>query len=143
MNLGTRGGAGGAVTTAAMFEYLRPEINRPDLFERAAYSIPNPTGGNPKGLSKTTVPTVTTNRSSLVSIFYTFGLIIISAAIFVTIAAWSNTLLSWLDSIYVSSLIAAATKARLYFALLMTLISLVVIITLLLIWYYYVNEREL
>lgn len=82
-------------------------------------------------------------RTHLMTLYYTIGLIVLSAAIFLSLAAWSNVLLSWYDSIYVSPAVATITQARLYFAITLTVISLVVIIILLFLWYYFTIHRKL
>lgn len=136
-------GAGGAVPIITVMDYLKPEINRPDMFERQAYSI---AGGGGEGL-KTASKSIQrhraddTERSATASLYYTIGLIVVSALVFLSIAAWANTLLSWLDSIYVSPTIQSVTKARLYFAIIMTIIAIVVIALLFWIWYHYTVHK--
>ena len=79
----------------------------------------------------------------MVSLFYTIGLIVLSAAIFLTLAAWSNVLLSWYDGIFVNHAVDPVTTSRFYFAITLTAISMVVIIILLAIWYYFTLHQGL
>lgn len=139
--------AGGAVPIVNVFDYLRPEINRPDLFEQQAYQIQGGGGGNTRSLMRNigsqTPQSVQrydasgNERSPLLSLYYTVGLIVLSAAIFLTLAAWSNVLLSWFDSMYVSPIVSTVTRSRLYFAITITIISLLVIVALIALWYYF------
>ena len=136
--------AGGAVTVATMFDYLQPEINRPDMFQQRAYPI---ISGSGSSTAINSVQKYKTNnpeeRSPFVSLFYTLGLIVVSASIFVSISAWSNVLLSWYDSMFVSTVVQPVTKSRLYFAITVTVISIVVIIILLILWYEYAIKRKI
>src|SRR5579863_8654164 len=123
-------GAGGAVPVVAMLDYLSPEINRPDLYFQQAYPVQGGSGGNARflqgsaqslqnnntqSLQNNNVQSIqrhkadTSERSPSISLYYTVGLIVASAAIFLTIAAWSNVLLSWYDSMFVSPIIATVT----------------------------------
>lgn len=149
-------GAGGAVPVVNILDYLQPTINRPDLYYQRAYPVQSIGSGTTKSLLKANGMDITNQssnqsiqrhkatgeeRSPLMSVFYTVGLIIASAAIFLTLAAWSNVLLSWYDSIYVSPALSSITKSRLYFAITLTIISIIVIVVLLLLWYYYTIHR--
>lgn len=136
--MNTRSGSG-AVPTIAMFDYLQPGINRPDLFEQQAYPIAKGGGGSTRSLQHDTANSK--ERSPLATVYYTLGLIVASAVIFITIGAWSNVLLSWLDSIYVSPLVSAVTTSRLYFALIMTAITIVVVALAILIWYFFTVQK--
>lgn len=127
--------AGGAVPVINILDYLSPGINRPDLYQQRAYPIQPSGGGSARSIQRMTASGE--ERTPTVTLYYTVGLIILSAAIFLTLAAWSNVLLSWYDSIYVSPLVASVTKSRLYFAITLTIISIVVVALLILIWYYF------
>lgn len=144
--------AGGVVPIVNMFDYLQPDINRPDLYYQQAYPIQGGGGGNTRSLTRSgggatqSIQRDTANgqeRSPNVSLYYTIGLIVLSAAIFLTLAAWSNVLLSWFDSIYVSPVVSAVTTSRLYFALTLTIISIIVITILLLLWYYFTLQKNM
>jgi hypothetical protein len=147
-------GAAGAVPVVAMFDYLQPNLNRPDLFSQRAYPLSGGAGGGSAGLRTLKRRTDDTpnsiqkhkssgeERSPLIAVYYTLGLIVVSAAIFLSLAAWSNVLLSWFDSIYVSPVVDLVTKSRLYFAITITIIALVVVGILLIIWYYFTVEQN-
>ena len=148
MNTGDAVGGGvaaaGAVSTPTMFDYLNPDVNRPDLFAAKAYPIQNMGGGSSsrKRSFQTDRKDDSDHRPLYVTLFYTIGLIVLSALIFITFVSWANVLLSWLDSIYISPIIATATKSRLYYAVIITAISLIVIALLLGLWYYYTIYQD-
>lgn len=143
-------GVGGAIPVINILDNLQPTINRPDLYYQRAYRIQQGDGGNVRSLinsgeqstqsiqkHKATVE----ERSPAISLYYTIGLIFVSAAIFLTLSAWSNTLLSWYDSVYVSPSLEPVTKSRLYIALTMSAISIFVVVFLLLLWYYFTIQQ--
>lgn len=106
--------AGGFIS----MDYLRSEINRPDLYEEQ-----------------------TTMRSSILrkkldtsNIVITIGTIIISAFIFITIVAWASVLQSFFDYLFINAIILSQFKARLVYAVVITIISFV-LCTILLYWY--------
>ena len=106
----------GVVPIVNILDNITPEINRPKhLIYTKDNSIPSPQR----------------------SIFYTLGVIVLSVALFLTLAAWSNVLLSWFDSKYVDPALATITKSRLYFAIILTIISVSIITSILLIWSYF------
>ena len=132
----------GTIPVVAMFDYLQPGINRPDLFNQRAYPM---TGGGGGGSSLKSLQKNNTygERSPYITLYYTIGLIVVSALIFITIAAWFNLLMSWLDSIYINSVIEIVTRSRLYYAIIVTIISFVTILILLLIWYYFTVKQNI
>lgn len=132
-------GAGGAVPIVTILDYLNPEVNRPDLYFQQAYSVQGGSG-NTRSLQRHKADT--SERSPYVSLYYTIGLVVVSAAIFLTIAAWSNVLLSWYDSMFVSPLIANVTQSRLFFAITLTAIAIVVVVTLIVLWYYFTIDQQ-
>lgn len=161
-------GVGGVIPVVAMFDYLQPDINRPDLFTQRAYPLVGGGGGGSAALrsiqrnkstgdvtiekyrpgdENSTLYSIQrhkssgTERSPIATVYYTLGLIVVSAAIFLSLAAWSNVLLSWYDGIYVSHVVDPVTKSRLYFAITITIIAMIVITLLLLIWYYFTIQR--
>lgn len=148
--------AAGAVPIVSVLDYLGPEINRPDLFYEQAYPVRPVGSGSARALIKMNNIKNKENanqsiqrhtaagqeRSPLISIYYTTGLIIFSAAIFLTLAAWSNVLLSWYDSMYVNPVVSSVTKSRLYFAITLTIISIIIIAVLILLWYYFTIHRQ-
>jgi hypothetical protein len=138
----------GSIPTINIIDYLQPNINRPDLYFQASYPLQGGGGGGAtKSIMKSagigsTQSIQRTNslgneRSPIISLLYTIGLIILSASIFLTLGAWSNTLLSWYDSIFVNEVVYPVTKSRFYFAITLTFISFVIIITLVGAWYYF------
>lgn len=134
-------GAGGVVPVVTILDYLKPEINRPDLYAQKAYPMPTRAGSSQSSKSIQIDKADDSLRSPIISLYYTVGLIVLSAAIFITLSAWANALLSWLDSIYVSPVINSVTRSRVYFATIVTGISLIVIALLLFIWYEFTINR--
>jgi len=146
-------GAGGAVPIVSVLDYLLPEINRPDLYYQRAYPVQSIGSGAAKSLAQRSLDNTNNiqsiqrqdasgkERSPLMSLYYTIGLIVLSAAVFLTLAAWSNVLLSWYDSIYVSPAVSSITKARLYFVITLTIISILVVTFLFLLWRYFTLHR--
>ena len=136
--------AGGAVPVSSVLDYLLPEINRPDIFEQEAYPLRGG-GGSSRAImnAQKNIYSIQKHdklgnqRSPFYSLFYTIGLIILSAAIFISLSAWANVLLSWYDSIYVNSSIDNVTRARIYFATTISIISIIIIIILIMLWYYF------
>lgn len=147
--------AGGVVPIINVLDYLTPEINRPDLFQQKGYPIQGGGGGSTRYILKAsggdTQPTQSIQRhtasgqerSPFISLYYTFGLIVVSAAIFLTLAAWSNVLLSWYDSMFISPTLDSVTKSRLFFAITISIIAIIVIIVLVAFWYYYTIHHGL
>jgi hypothetical protein len=133
-------GAAGVIPTISMFDYLQPGIKRPDLFAQSAYPVSGGGGGSPKSLQKHDASGE--ERSPYISLYYTLGLVVVSAGIFISLAAWANVLLSWIDSIYVNPVIQVVTQSRLYYAIIITIISIIVIIILLYVWYYFTIENK-
>lgn len=123
---------GGAVPTISVIDYLSPTINRPDLYANNSYPIPKSTGGTLTGAANKK----NSESSAFTSIIYTFGLITVSACLFVIIVAWANVLQTWLDSVYVSQVVDPVTHSRFVFACLVSLIGLLIIIILVSVWYY-------
>jgi lysylphosphatidylglycerol synthetase-like protein (DUF2156 family) len=118
----SREAAGGVVITSA-FDYLNPEINRPDIFEE-----------------RTTLRTSISrrNKNSSATIAITIITVILSAFIFVTIVSWFTLLQTYYDSIVVNDIISTLVTSRFYFAVTATFITLIAFI---LFWYLYVNLR--
>jgi len=125
--------AGGVVPVVNILDYLSPEINRPDLYYQRAYPM-QPAGSSSAQRSIQRFTSSGEERSPSITLYYTFGLIIVSAFIFLSLAAWSNVLLSWYDQMFVSPLIKPVTKSRLYFAITLTVIAVIVIIILVVLW---------
>lgn len=135
-------GAGGAVPVATILDYLQPNINRPDLYYQRAYPIAGGGGGGSnRALSVQRNKADTTERPPIYSVYYTLGIIVLSAAIFISLVAWSNALLSWVDSIYVSPALRPVTVARIQFAWIMTGIALIVIGLALFLWYVFTIQQ--
>jgi hypothetical protein len=122
----------GAVATASTVDFLQDDIIDPDFFEERTLF--------PKGV-RTATSRNTSNEKNWSGLLYTVGIIILSAAIFVTVVAWLEVLRSLLDSIYVKDdmnkdVIKTHIKSRLYYALIVTTLSLTVSTILLGLWYY-------
>lgn len=89
------------------FDYLKPEVNRPDLYESRS-TIQQSRG-------------VTNTNKNVIS---TLAIIFISGLIFITLVAWADVLRSYIDTIYVDKIINRQAKSRLIFAIVITIISL-------------------
>jgi len=128
MNLGFPGG--GSVPTATILDYLQPEINRPDLYEQQSFIVKDIRG-----------PSASQMNKSDVTILYTIGIIILSAVIFITFVSWADVLRSYFDSKYINPIIETQTKARIYYAITITLISLIIVVLLFWAWLYFKRRR--
>lgn len=116
-----------AVATGTLLDYLQDDIMRPDIYEERSFvtkDIHGPGDRKQKESSKWS------------GLLYTVGIIILSAAIFLTAVAWVDVIRSWLDSKYVNEVISAQTKSRLYYALIITSLAIMIILFLLFLWYY-------
>jgi hypothetical protein len=114
---------GGIVAMSSM-DYLNPLINRPDLFEET-----------------------TTVRSSILktppkatSIIATLMTIVLSGFIFVTIVGWFSLLQAYYDSILVNAVIAPLVRARLYYAVTVTVITLIVFVSFLYVYFNFLQK---
>ncbi len=120
----------GAVPTAALMEYLRPEINRPDIFEERSFVVKDIKGPNTQNLLAMQNPT----QQVLRKIYSTIGLILLSAAIFITFVSWTDVLRSWYDSFIINPVIEVQLKARIYYALTITAISIFICAIIIYLW---------
>lgn len=120
----------GAVPTAALMEYLRPEINRPDLFEERSFVVKDVKGPNTQKLVAMQSP----NQEIWRKIYSTIGLILLSAAIFITFVSWTDVLRSWFDSFIINPIIEVQLKARIYYALTITAISIFICAIIIYLW---------
>lgn len=142
--------SGVIIPVVGMFDGL--SIGRPDAFFTNSYYI-NDLGGGGAGQrtvemrdkinrsrKKKDSPQTQTqsekDKQTLTTSFYTVGLLFVSAGIFLSLVSWYNVLLSWMDSMFVSSMISAVTRSRLYAALIVTGIAIVIIVTAVCIWYF-------
>lgn len=116
----SREATAGTVITAG-FDYLTPEVNRPDLFEER-YTMRS-------GLGRSG----STNQIGI-----TVLTVVFSAFIFITIVAWATLLATWYDSRIVSDVITPLVTSRFYYAVTVTFISLMMA---LLFYYIYINIR--
>lgn len=123
----------GAVPTAALMEYLRPEINRPDLFEERSFVVKDIKGPNTQKLVAMQSP----NQEIWRKIYSTIGLILLSAAIFITFVSWTDVLRSWFDSFVINPIIEVQLKARVYYALTITAISICICAIIIYLWLHY------
>lgn len=123
----------GAVPTAALMEYLRPEINRPDLFEERSFVVKDIKGPNTQKLVAMQSP----NQEIWRKIYSTIGLILLSAAIFITFVSWTDVLRSWFDSFVINPIIEVQLKARIYYALTITAISIFICAIIIYLWLHY------
>jgi hypothetical protein len=110
----SREAIGGIVATSSM-DYLNPMINRPDLFEETTTIKSSILKTPPKGVSSKQSPLIATLMT-----------IVLSAFIFVTIVGWFSLLQTYYDSILVNAVIAPLVRARLYYAITVTAITVVV-----------------
>lgn len=99
-----------AVPLRSVIDYLQPDINRPDLYERDSV-VRDPAGVVQRP-----------GKRLLESIV----LICISAFLFIAIFSWANVLKVYYDSIFVSSLITQEFYATLYYSLTVTGVCIVV-----------------
>lgn len=118
-----RDAAAGTVITAG-FDYLTPEVNRPDLFEER-YTMRSSAGRR-------------SNPNSSNQIIITLMTVILSAFIFLTIVAYGSIAQVYFDSIVVSEVITPLVESRFYYAVTVTFATLVIGV---LFWYIYVNIR--
>lgn len=123
----------GAVPTVALMEYLRPEINRPDLFEERSFVVKDIKGPNTQKLVAMQSP----NQEIWRKIYSTIGLILLSAAIFITFVSWTDVLRSWFDSFVINPIIEVQLKARIYYALTITAISIFICAIIIYLWLHY------
>lgn len=113
----SREASAGTVITSS-FDYLKPEINRPDLFEE-----------------RTSMRSSISRRSDQ-QIGITIMTVVLSAFIFVTIVGWFTLLQTYYDSIVVNDIISALVTSRFYYAVTATFITLTALI---IFWYIYMN----
>ena len=118
-----RDAAAGTVITAG-FDYLTPEVNRPDLFEER-YTMRSSAGRR-------------SNPNSSNQILITLITVIYSAIIFASIISWFGLLQVYYDSIVVSDVITPLIESRFYYAVTVTFVTLAAGI---LFYYIYVNIR--
>lgn len=119
-------GISGAPITGTVFDYLNPDILRPDLYEQQSYIVKDIRGPS------------STNQTN--SIYYTIAVIILSAVIFVVIVAWTDVLRSWFDSKYINSIISLQTKSRIYFAITVSIIGFIVISIIFYLYYSHIHR---
>lgn len=123
-------GAGGTVPVSTILDYLRPEISRPDLYEERSFIVKDIHGPSSMSRRQTDGYDKSIQRGRDNTIVYTIGIIILSAAIFITLVAWTDVLRSWYDSKYVNAIIAQQTRSRIYYATTITIIAIVLILVL-------------
>jgi hypothetical protein len=121
----------GIVATSSM-DYLNPAINRPDIFEEST---------TVKGSILRTPPKGGSAPSKNVQLITTLMTVILSGFIFVTIVGWFSLLQAYYDSILVNAVIAPLVRARLYYAITVTVITLVVFGIFLYIYFEYVGSK--
>jgi len=127
MNVGQ--GGGGTVSTSTIIDYLRPDINRPDIFEERSVVVKDVHGSsNDKSQND--------QSSKYKNLLYTVVIIIVSAIIFILAISWTDVLRSWFDTKYVNPIIQEQYLSRLYFAITITIIGLVLLLLMGLLWYY-------
>jgi len=111
----------------SVFEFLQPDINRPDLFEQRTTSR--------SGIYKGNI-----HKHNKVKIISTLVLIIISAFIFISIVGWASVLQSFIDSIYIDNSIRTLTLSRTIYSTIITLITFVFVTIIL---YLYFSKKHL
>lgn len=102
----------GIVATSSM-DYLNPVINRPDIFEESTTVK--------SSILKT--PPKSGQNTQLIATLMT---VVLSGFIFVTIVGWFSLLQAYYDSILVNPVIAPLVRARFYYAVTVTVITLIV-----------------
>ena len=117
---------GGFGVSVPILQALQPEIMRPDLYVEG--SMPG------RGIARPMTSTPGSGSSSGPTIISTLGIIFLSALIFVTLVAWLEVLRSYIDSEVVNEVIKEVTKARLYYALIVTGIAVIGMIIMFWIW---------
>lgn len=113
---------------SSVFDYLQPSINRPDIFEERTSMKSSIYKGKQK--SDTTIQVIST-----------LSLVILSAFLFITIVAWATVLQSYIDSRVINPIIAPVTKARLWYAIVVTIITVVVLTLALWLYFSYKNNH--
>ena len=113
---------------SSVFDYLQPSINRPDIFEERTSMKSSIYKGKQK--SDTTIQVIST-----------LSLVILSAFLFITIVAWATVLQSYIDSRVINPIIAPVTKARLWYAIVVTIITIVVLTLALWLYFSYKNNH--
>ncbi len=109
----SRSGAGGTVITSSLLEYLKPEINRPDIFEE-------------RTLVKGGI--VKKGSSSKTNIAVTLLTITLSAFIFVTIVGFASILQAYFDVIVVDDQIWPVVVSRFYYSIVFLFITIILTI---------------
>lgn len=113
---------------SSVFDYLQPTINRPDIFEERTSMKSSIYRGRQK--SDTTLHVIST-----------LSLVILSGFLFITIVAWAAVLQSYIDSKVINPIIATVTKARLWYALIVTIITIIVLTIALWLYFSYKNSH--
>ena len=112
MNNGNNALGGGVYMSA--FDYLSPSVNRPDVFLDRTNIKSSIYRGKPGG--------------SDTKVWATLALVILSAFIFVTIVAWATVLQSYLDAKIVNPIIGPLVTSRLWYAVIVTIITIVLLV---------------
>lgn len=123
---------GVGVATGTVLDFLADDIARPDLFEQRSTI----------GDFARTAPGKPKESKSWHNLFYTIGIILLSAAIFISAIAWVDVLRSWIDSKYINEIIKTQVQSRLYYAVIITIIGLLLIGTLIFLWYFEILKRK-
>jgi hypothetical protein len=124
MVVSTKEAIGGIVATSSM-DYLNPLINRPDLFEE----------------NTTVKSSILKTAPKSTQLITTLMTIVLSAFIFVAIVAWFTLLQAYYDSILVNAVIAPLVRARLYYAITVTVITVIVFGIFMYIYMKYVEHK--
>ena len=121
---------GAGAITASTVDFLQDDILQPDFFEeRSLFS--KSIRGAPRSVGASATP-----EKNWSGLLYTVGIIILSAAIFITVVGWLEVLRTLLDSVYVNDVIKTQIKSRVYYALIVSTLSLLVVAILVGLWYY-------
>lgn len=112
---------------ASVYDYLQPGINRPDIFEDRTTIKSSISRGN-----------VGSTNSQVI---YTLGLVILSGFLFVSIVGWAAVLQTYIDYKIVNPIIKSVVTARLWYAGIVTIITIIVLAVALYLYYSYKNKH--
>lgn len=110
------------------FDFLSPDINRPDVF-------------SDRTTIKSSISKGKNKPSTTAQVLSSIGLIILSGFLFVTIVAWATVLQSYLDSYFINPIITSLTKSRLWYAIIVTILTIIVLIITISLYIIYKNEH--
>ena len=113
---------------SSVFDYLQPNINRPDIFEERTTAKSSIYKGQPKS-------------STAIQVISTLSLVILSAFLFITIVGWAAVLQTFIDSKVINPIIEPVVRARLWYAIIVTIITIIVLGIALWLYFNYKNTH--